>query len=421
MIWLPMLSVSLAFRPINGRADSIDTCPSSGCSVTHTMAEVGGSFKDSLTQAQKDELRSIAEKIVADGKGILAADESTGTIGKRLSSINLENNETNRQRYRQLLFTTPNLGEHISGVILFEETFHQSTDKGEKFVDLLNKQGVIPGNQARSRCRSPSWNSRRNNHPRLRQPCSESRCFKKGGCGFAKWRCVLNIGPHTPSHLGMLENANVLARYATICQANGLVPIVEPEVLCDGDHDIHRAQKVTEQVLAYVYKALADHHVYLEGTLLKPNMVTPGVDCPNKVSHEEIGLATVTALRRGVPAAVPGITFLSGGQSELDATANLHAINTAKPLKPWKLTFSYGRALQASVLKAWQGKDENIEAAQRVFIHRAKANGMAALGKYEGEDAAGAAAESLFIAKHAVLIECRRLLFGCPSVCGNYA
>ncbi|XGW17817.1 hypothetical protein V3C99_002428 [Haemonchus contortus] len=401
MIWVVVLSVSLAFRSIDGQADSLDTCPSAGCSVTHTMAEVGGSFKDSLTQAQKDELSAIAQKIVADGKGILAADESTGTIGKRLSAINLENNETNRQKYRQLLFTTPNLGEHISGVILFEETFHQSTDKGEKFVDLLKKQGVIPGIKVDLGVVPLAGTIGETTTQGLDNLAQRAAVFKKGGCGFAKWRCVLNIGPHTPSHLAMLENANVLARYASICQANGLVPIVEPEVLCDGDHDIHRAQKVTEQVLAYTYKALADHHVYLEGTLLKPNMVTPGQSCPHKVSHEEIGLATVTALRRTVPAAVPGITFLSGGQSELDATANLHAINNAKLLKPWKLSFSYGRALQASVLKAWQGKDENVQAAQRVFLHRAKANGMAAMGKYEGEDAAGAAAESLFVAKHA--------------------
>ena len=164
----------------------------------------------------------------------------------------------------------------------------------------------------------------------------------------------------------------LFSRYASICQANGLVPIVEPEVLCDGTHDLARAQKVTEQVLAYTYKALADHHVYLEGTLLKPNMVTPGQECPTRASNEAIGLATVTALRRAVPAAVPGITFLSGGQSELDATANLNAINKVNLLRPWKLTFSYGRALQASVLKAWGGKDENISAAQKTLIHRAK-------------------------------------------------
>ncbi|KAK6743736.1 hypothetical protein RB195_010810 [Necator americanus] len=399
MILLTLFSVS-PLPSIN--VAGADTCPSDGCnSVTHTMAEVGGSYKDSLSQELKDELHAIALKIVADGKGILAADESTGTIGKRLAAVNLENNETNRQKYRQLLFTTPSLGEHISGVILFEETFNQSTDKGERFVDLLIKQGVVPGIKVDLGVVPLTGTIGEGTTQGLDNLAQRAAAFKKGGCGFAKWRCVLTIGPHTPSYLGMLENANVLARYASICQSAGLVPIVEPEVLCDGDHDIHRAQKVTEQVLAFVYKALADHHVYLEGTLLKPNMVTPGQSCPHKATPEEIGLATVTALRRTVPAAVPGVTFLSGGQSELDATANLNAINTVKLLRPWKLTFSYGRALQASVLKAWQGKDENIEAAQKVLLHRAQANGMAALGKYEGEDAAGAAAESLFVAKHA--------------------
>jgi fructose-bisphosphate aldolase class I len=364
------------------------------------MATVGGAFKDSLSQDQKDELHQIALKIVADGKGILAADESTGTIGKRLSAISLENNEKNRQKYRQLLFTTPNLAEHISGVILYEETFNQSSDSGERFVDLLSKQGIVPGIKLDLGVVPLAGTIGEGTTQGLDKLAERAAAFKKGGCGFAKWRCVLNIGEHTPSHLGMLENANVLARYASICQAAGLVPIVEPEVLCDGTHDLARAQKVTEQVLAYTYKALADHHVYLEGTLLKPNMVTPGQECPNKVSHEDIGVATVTALRRGVPAAVPGITFLSGGQSELDATANLHAINSVSLLRPWKLTFSYGRALQASVLKAWGGKDENIAAAQKTLLHRAKANGLASLGKYTGEDAAGAAAESLFVAKH---------------------
>jgi fructose-bisphosphate aldolase class I len=231
----------------------------------------------------------------------------------------------------------------------------------------------------------------------LAKRCEE---FKKEGCGFAKWRCVIHIGKHTPSHVALQENANVLARYASICQQAGLVPIVEPEVLCDGDHDIERCQKVTELTLAYTYKALADHHVFLEGTLLKPNMVTPGQSSSKKVSHEEIGLATVTALRRGVPSAVPGIVFLSGGQSEIDATKNLNEINKVAGVKPWVLSFSYGRALQGSVLKAWQGKNENVESAQKVFLHRAKANGDAQQGKYVGEDESKSASESLFVKNH---------------------
>lgn len=203
-----------------------------------------------------------------------------------------------------------------------------------------------------------------------------ARCaqYKKDGCDFAKWRCVLKIGRNTPSYQAILENANVLARYASICQSNGIVPIVEPEILPDGDHDIERSQKVTETVLAACYKALSDHHVYLEGTLLKPNMVTPGMSCPKRATAEEIALATVTALRRTVPPAVPGITFLSGGQSEEEATVNLSAMNQV-PQRPWALTFSYGRALQASVLKAWGGKKENIAAGQSELLKRAKVSG----------------------------------------------
>uniref|UniRef100_A0A914E0A4 Fructose-bisphosphate aldolase n=1 Tax=Acrobeloides nanus TaxID=290746 RepID=A0A914E0A4_9BILA len=364
------------------------------------MAEVGGSYKSALTKEKEDELRNIAAKIMAPGKGILAADESTGTIGKRLSAINLENNETNRRKYRQLLFTTPNFEEHISGVILYEETFHQKTDGGERFVDLLRKKGVVSGiklDLGVVPLAGTIGEGTTQGLDDLAKRCAE---FKKGGCDFAKWRCVLNIGSHTPSHVALLENANVLARYASICQQNGLVPIVEPEVLCDGDHDLARCQKVTEQTLAYTYKALADHHVFLEGTLLKPNMVTPGQSSPKKATPEEIGHATVVALRRGVPSAVPGVVFLSGGQSELEATKNLNAINQVKLIKPWGLSFSFGRALQASVLRDWQGKDENIVKAQKTLLHRAKANGDAQLGKYTGEDAAAAAAESLFVAKH---------------------
>lgn len=205
-----------------------------------------------------------------------------------------------------------------------------------------------------------------------------ARCaqYKKDGCDFAKWRCVLKIGKNTPSYQAILENANVLARYASVCQSQRIVPIVEPEILPDGDHDLERCQKVTETVLAAVYKALNDHHVFLEGTLLKPNMVTAGQSCAKKPSAQEIALATVLALRRTVPAAVPGVTFLSGGQSEEEASVNLNAINQVPLLRPWALTFSYGRALQASVLRAWGGKKENIKAAQDELIKRAKVSSI---------------------------------------------
>jgi fructose-bisphosphate aldolase class I len=360
------------------------------------------SYSQYLTPEKQAELRKTAEALVADGKGLLAADESTGTMGKRLTAISLENNENNRRKYRQLLFTAPKtVATHISGVILFHETMYQKADDGRTFVQVLQEAGIIPGIKVDKGVVPLAGTIGEGTTQGLDDLNARCAQYYKDGARFAKWRCVLNIGAHTPSHLGMLENANVLARYASICQQNGLVPIVEPEVLCDGDHDLERCQKVTELVLAYTYKALADHHVYLEGSLLKPNMVTPGQACAKKYSHEQIGEATVTALRRAVPAAVPGIVFLSGGQSELDATANLNAINQAAGRKPWKLTFSYGRALQASVIKAWGGKDQNIEAAQKVLFVRAKANGNAAMGKYEGEDASSAAAESLFVAKHA--------------------
>jgi fructose-bisphosphate aldolase class I len=365
------------------------------------MAEVGGSFQEFLTADQKAALVKTAKAIVAPGKGILAADESTGTIGKRLANIKLENNEDNRRKYRQLLFSTPGLGDHISGVILFHETFYQKDDSGKSFVKILEEKGVIPGIKVDKGVVPLAGAINEGTTQGLDDLGSRCAQYYKDGARFAKWRCVLNIGPHTPSHLALAENANVLARYASICQMNGLVPIVEPEVLCDGTHDLERCQKVTEQTLAYTYKALADHHVFLEGTLLKPNMVTPGQACSKKYNPEQIAAATVTALSRGVPSAVPGIVFLSGGQSELDATINLNAINCYSGAeKPWKLSFSYGRALQASVLKAWAGQDGSVKAGQDVLAKRALLNGLAQIGKYQGEDTDPTAAQSLFVAKH---------------------
>ncbi|XP_030375822.1 fructose-bisphosphate aldolase-like [Scaptodrosophila lebanonensis] len=341
-------------------------------------------YFDYPTQEIQDELSCIANAIVAPGKGILAADESTATIGKHLKAIKVKNTEKNRRAYRQLLFTAgEKLGDSISGVILFHETLYQKTDDGKKFVDVLKDQGIIPGIKVDLGI-VPLWGSEGEGTTQglddLALRCS---CYKKDGCDFAKWRCVLKIGKNIPSYQAILENANVLARYASICQSERIVPIVEPEVLVDGDHDICRAQKVTETVLAAVYKALNDHHVFLEGTLLKPNMVTPGQKSKKKAKPEEIAMATVKALRRTMPAAVPGVTFLSGGQSEEVATVNLNAINKVDLVKPWKLTFSYGRALQASVLKAWGGKKENVKAAQKELLQRAKANGDASLGKYK--------------------------------------
>lgn len=358
-------------------------------------------FPAYLTQEQEDELRKIANAIVAPGKGILAADESTGTIGKRFASIGLENSEENRRRYRELLFTAdPVVGESISGVILFHETLYQKTKDGVPFVKVLSDRGIIPGikvDKGVVPLAGTDGESTTQGLDGLAERCAQ---YKKDGAQFAKWRSVLKISEHCPSYQSMLENANVLARYASICQQNGLVPIVEPEVLCDGDHDLYTAQKVTEQVLAFTYKALSDHHVFLEGTLLKPNMVTAGQSCKQKFTAEENAKATVLALSRTVPPAMPGVVFLSGGQSEEDSTLNLNAINQYPGPKPWALSFSFGRALQASVLKAWKGDDQNKEVAQQAFLTRAKANGLAAMGKYTGNMATAAGQESLFVAKH---------------------
>ncbi|XP_053697696.1 fructose-bisphosphate aldolase isoform X1 [Sabethes cyaneus] len=351
----------------------------------------------------QEELARIAKAIVAPGKGILAADESTATCGKRFADIGVENNEDNRRQYRQLLFTADNqISNNISGVILFHETLYQKADDGTPLAELLKKKGILAGIKvdkgvvdlygSEGECTTQGLDD-------LGARCAQ---YKKDGCDFAKWRCVLKIGKNTPSYQSILENANVLARYASICQSQRIVPIVEPEILPDGDHDLQRCQKVTETVLAAVYKALNDHHVFLEGTLLKPNMVTAGQSCPNKPSAQDIALATVLALRRTVPAAVPGVTFLSGGQSEEEASVNLNAINQVPLLRPWALTFSYGRALQASVLRAWGGKKENIKAGQDELIKRAKANGLACQAKYEaGSIPSYAANASLFVKAHA--------------------
>lgn len=356
-----------------------------------------------LTEEQKKELAANARAVVAPGKGLLAADESTGTIGKRFANINLENNEDNRRQYRQLLFTgDKELANYISGVILYDETFWQKADDGRRFVDILKEKGIIPGiklDKGVVQLLGTDEETTTQGLDDLGKRCKE---YYDNGARFAKWRCVLKIGDGRPSELAVRENANVLARYASICQMNGLVPIVEPEILTDGGHDLDACIVASERTLAAVYKALSDHHVYLEGTLLKPNMVLPGHDCKKEYTPEEVAKATVTVFQRTLPVAVPGVTFLSGGQSEIVATVHLNAINKYESTKPWKLTFSYGRALQASVLQAWQGKKENVKAAQDVLLHRARCNGLASVGKYTGEDASqtAAAAKDLHVADH---------------------
>lgn len=337
----------------------------------------------SLSPEQKRELATVAERIVAPGKGILAADESVGTMGKRLKNINVENTEENRRFFRQLLFRTGGeMSDCIGGIIFFHETLYQVADDGTPFPQLVKDQGIAVGikvDKGIVPLAGTDGETTTQGLDGLAERCAQ---YRKAGAQFAKWRCVLKIGELTPSPLAIHENAEVLARYASICQQNGLVPIVEPEILTDGSHDLQRCQYVTEKVLSACYKALADHHVYLEGTLLKPNMVTAGNCAATKPGPREVGDATVTALRRTVPAAVPGICFLSGGQSEEEASVNLNAINLCPLLTPWRLTFSFGRALQASALSAWSGKAENGSLSQQAFLQRAKINSLASKGEY---------------------------------------
>ncbi|XP_036424743.1 fructose-bisphosphate aldolase B [Colossoma macropomum] len=356
----------------------------------------------SLSPEQKKELATIAQRIVAPGKGILAADESTGTMAKRLQKISVENTEENRRYFRDLLFSVdPSISENVGGIIFFHETLYQKSDKGVPFPQLIKEKGIVVGikvDKGTAGLNGTDGETTTQGLDGLSERCAQ---YKKDGCDFVKWRCVLKISDSCPSALAIAENANVLARYASICQQNGLVPIVEPEILPDGDHDLQRCQYATEKVLAAVYKALSDHHVYLEGTLLKPNMVTAGHSCPKKYTPQEVAMATVSALRRTVPAAVPGICFLSGGQSEEEASLNLNAINQTPLHTPWKLTFSYGRALQASALAAWKGKAENRKAAQEAFVTRAKINSLASKGEYKPTGQADkAATQSLYTASY---------------------
>eukprot|EP00992_Anisonema_acinus_P007013 TRINITY_DN2617_c0_g1_i1.p1 TRINITY_DN2617_c0_g1~~TRINITY_DN2617_c0_g1_i1.p1 ORF type:complete len:376 (+),score=106.56 TRINITY_DN2617_c0_g1_i1:56-1129(+) len=346
------------------------------------------------------ELVQTARAIASPGKGILAADESTGTIGKRFEAIKLENTEPNRAAYRELLFTSPNVGEHISAVILFEETLYQSAKDGRKFVDIIKEAGLIPGIKVDKGVCAIGGTDGETFTMGLDGLLARCKQYYADGARFAKWRAVLKIGNGCPSERSIVANAEGLAQYASICQQAGLVPIVEPEILMDGDHDIEVAAAATEHVLATVYKYLEINGVLLEGSLLKPNMVCPGTGCTKKYTAADIAYYTVRTLSRTVPAAVPGITFLSGGQSEEEASLNLNAINVVDLVRPWRLTFSYGRALQASTIKAWGGKAENVAEAQKVFLGRAKANGLAQLGKYEGGEGGAGAADSLYVANY---------------------
>jgi len=326
------------------------------------------------------ELVNIARGMVAPGKGILAADESTGTIKKRFDGIQLESTEANRQLYREMLFSAPGIADAISGVIMYDETLRQKTRAGVPFPQHLASLGIIPGIKVDQGAKALA------NFPNetvtegldgLRERLKE---YHGLGARFAKWRAVIDIGAGYPTRFGIEANAHALARYAALCQEQGIVPIVEPEVLMDGDHSIEDCEAVTDEVLCETFRQLAGHRVHLEGMVLKPNMVISGKKNAARATPEQVAEATVRCLRRWVSAAVPGIAFLSGGQSTTEATLHLSLMNR-EPL-PWKLTFSYGRALQDSALKAWGGKADKFEAGQREFMRRARLNGLAAKGAY---------------------------------------
>ncbi|HEY5238445.1 MAG TPA: class I fructose-bisphosphate aldolase [Rhizomicrobium sp.] len=330
------------------------------------------------------ELHETACAMVAKGKGILAADESTGTIQKRFDAIGVQNTETNRRDYRELLFRTGAMKDNISGVILYDETIRQKAKDGTPFVKLIEDAGAIPGIKVDAGAKPMAafpGETITEGLDGLRERFIE---YRKLGARFAKWRAVIDIGAGIPTYACLTANCHALARYAALAQENGIVPIVEPEVLMDGDHDIDRCAEVTEWVLKQLYSDLYIARVALEGTILKPNMIVPGKKCPKQASVEEVARRTVKVLKACVPSVVPGIAFLSGGQSDEEATAHLNAM-TANYELPWALTFSYGRALQAAPQKAWSGKPENVAAAQAAFAHRARMNGLATMGQWNPE------------------------------------
>ncbi len=330
----------------------------------------------------QNDLQDTISRMVQPGKGILAADESLPTIAKRFKPIGVESTEETRRAYRALLFTAPDIEQYISGVIEFEETLDQQADDGTPLPQVLDKRGIVPGIKVdKGKGPLPGAPGDLITYG-LDGLADRLAHYKEQGARFAKWREVYPVSTHNPTRLGRHANAEMLARYAAVCQDVGLVPIVEPEVLMDGDHDIDRCAVVTEQVLHCVFHALHQHRVSLEHMILKPNMVLPGKDC-RRAEPQEIAEATVRVFRRVVPAAVPSINFLSGGQGPEEATANLNAINARHPDQPWLLSFSYGRALQQPVLQAWQGKAENVTDAQQALLKRARLNGAAQLGQYD--------------------------------------
>lgn len=332
-----------------------------------------------------NELQETANALVAAGKGILAADESGGTIKKRFDSIGLESTEEHRRSYREMLLTTPGVEEYISGVILFDETIRQSTSDGTPFAKLLASKGIIPGIKVDQGAKPLALANRETITEGLDGLRARLEEYRGLGARFAKWRATYSITDELPSDYCIWCNAHALARYAALCQEAGIVPIVEPEVLQDGTHTIERSYHVTSRVLRAVYTELFDQRVEPASTLLKPNMVLSGYEASDRAGPEQVAEWTLKCLSEHVPAAVPGLVFLSGGQSDEDATTHLNAINATKGQPPWELSFSYGRALQAPALKAWCGGPENVEAGQRAYSHRAKMNAAARSGRYAPE------------------------------------
>jgi fructose-bisphosphate aldolase class I len=346
----------------------------------------------------RDELIATAKKLTTPGKGLLAADESHATIGKRFEALGIPADVDHRRAYREMLFTTPGLKDCVSGVILFEETLDQSAADGTPFVTLLTSQGIVPGIKTdKGLVDLPGFPGEQwtQGLDGLDKRCAE---YYKKGARFCKWRNVYKIQNGTVSQTLLLENARTLARQATIAQMNGLCPIVEPEVLIDGAHDVLTTEKVATAVMAEVTKALHDYGVLLEGMLLKPNFVAPGVDCATKYPVATIAEATVRVFARTLPASVPGIMFLSGGISETDASAYLNEINRVSSFpRPWYMGFSYARALQSTAMKVWGGKPENVKKAQEALYHRAKMNSLATLGKYDEKMDGPDAKQSLYV------------------------
>mgnify|MGYP003454780323 FL=1 len=332
-----------------------------------------------------EDLPDIAQAMVAKGKGIIAIDESNATIKKRFDSVGVECTEENRRAYREMLLTTPNLGDYISGAILYDETLRQKTKDGVPFTELMMKNGILPGikvDKGTTALAGFPGELVTDGLDGLRERLNEYAAL---GAKFAKWRAVININIEEgmPSETCINANVHALARYAALCQEAGIVPMVEPEVIMDGDHDIEDCYVVTERVLRALFNALFDHNVMLEGTILKASMIIPGKDCPQQADVEEVADFTVQCLKSAVPAALPGIVFLSGGQSDDDATAHLNEMNKAENL-PWPLSFSYGRAMQSAALKIW-GADiaNNFAEAQKTVYARAKDNGLAAKGEWQ--------------------------------------